>query len=451
MSAPASISYRHILNRAWPIVLANMAVPLLGLADTAVIGNFGRLEDLGAIAFGALIFSFIYWGFSFLRTGTTAFAAQAAGAGDEPEIRAVLGRALLTGAAGGLGLIALQLPVGALAFALLDGGEAVEAAARGYYAVRIWGAPATLTVFALMGVLVGLGDSRRLLAAQLFLNGLNAALDVVFAGLLGMGAIGVALGTVLAEWSTVGVAGALVWRRLDRRRTAGEPFWPPGRIADRAALRRVMAANRDIMLRTLTLAFSFAFFTNQAASFGDAVLAASHILLQFVSFAAFFLDGYALAAESLVGSAVGAGRRDRFDMTVLKSTVPALVTALALAGGIWAAGPAAVALLTDHEEVRGAAGPLLHLAAVYVALSFGAFQLDGIFIGAARTRQMRDAAFLSCGAFLAVWRLAAAPFGIVGLWWAMIAYVAARAVALMLYFPGLRRSIPARSGSRAGQ
>ncbi len=161
MSNPETISYGLLLRRAWPIILANAAVPLLGLADTAVIGNVGSVSDLGAIAFGSLIFSFVYWSFGFLRMGTTGFTAQAAGAGDEQEVRAALGRALLMAGVLGLLLIALQWPIGAAAFALLDGSAAVESVARDYFEIRIWGAPATLAGFACMGLLVGLATAGR--------------------------------------------------------------------------------------------------------------------------------------------------------------------------------------------------------------------------------------------------------------------------------------------------
>ena len=178
-----------IWSRAWPIILANAAVPLLGIVDTAVIGNLGDLSQLGAIAFGAMIFSLIYWSFGFLRMGTTGFTAQAAGAGDEAEVRATLGRALLVSVGLGLGIILLQWPLARLALALLNGSAEVEALTRDYFEIRIWGAPATLSIFALTGCLIGLGRSRQLLMVQLFLNGVNIFLDVLFAAVLGLSLI----------------------------------------------------------------------------------------------------------------------------------------------------------------------------------------------------------------------------------------------------------------------
>ena len=440
MQIPDSISYRYLLQKAWPIILANASVPLLGLVDTAVIGNVGSITDLGAIAFGALIFSFVYWSFGFLRMGTTGFAAQASGAGDQQEVRAVLGRALLIALCLGVVLILIQWPIGLAAFSLLDGSTPVEAVAQEYFDIRIWGAPATLATFALMGLLIGLGKSRTLLIVQLFLNGLNILLDVWFAGILGWGASGIALGTVIAEWTTVLLAGWLVYRTLNERKLLTEVFWPKAKIMDLSALLKTASANLDIMLRTLILVFSFAFFINQSAKFGDTVLASNHILLQLIAFSAFFLDGYAFVVEALVGGAIGAKRSDVFDLAVRRSTVLALITAILLALVIALVGDIAVMLMTDISSVRLAANQLLPFAALYVLFSFAAFQLDGIFIGASFTRQMRDAAALSIVVYLVAWWALSDPFGLQGLWGAMIIYVVARAVALLLFYPPLRRS-----------
>jgi multidrug resistance protein, MATE family len=434
MLIPPQINLLYLLNKAWPIILANAAVPFLGLADTAVIGNVGSIEELGAIAFGALIFSFVYWSFGFLRMGTTGFVAQAMGRGDEVEIRAALGRALLLASGLGVAIILLQWPIAKSAFLLLDGSTGVESVAQEYFFVRIWGAPATLTTFALMGLLIGLGNSRQLLIVQLFLNGLNVLLDVWFAGVLQMGATGIALGTVIAEWITVLFAGVLVWRELEQRRLKREPFWDLGRIFDPHILGKTLTANSDIMIRTLLMIFSFSFFMNQSARFGDAVLAANHILMQMISFAAFFLDGYAFVVESIVGTSIGARRLDSFKRAVSLSTLLAFATAIMLAMLIWVFGDNAVALLTDIGEVRQAAMKMLSLPAIYVLLSFAAFQLDGIFIGASCTRQMRHAAFISVSIFLVAWWLLIEPWGVIGLWWAMIVYVSARALALLMFY-----------------
>lgn len=441
MTATSDISYRFLLHRAWPIILANAAVPFLGLVDTAVIGNFGSVSDLGAIAFGSLIFSFVYWSFGFLRMGTTGFAAQADGAGDHAEVRAVLGRSMVLALLLGIALIALQWPISQLAFLLLDGSEPVERVASAYFNIRIWGAPATLSGFVFMGLLIGLGKSRELLLLQVFLNGLNVLLDILFAGYLGLGARGIALGTVLSEWSTVLFGAWLLYRQLRGSVQHGERFWDWQRIIDARRIKETVQANTHIMIRTLLLVFSFAFFVNQSARYGDVLLAANHILLQIISFSAFFLDGYAFVVESLVGGAKGARNMARFDIAVRRSSLLALATAVVLAVLIVFAGSLVIAVLTDLQAVRVAAQDMLYFAASYVLLSCAAFQLDGVFIGVSRARQMRDAAALSLSVFLLCWWLLTEPMGIQGLWLAMNIYVVARAVALLLFYPGLRRSI----------
>lgn len=443
MSSNEPVTRWVILRKAWPIILANAAVPTLGLVDTAVIGNLGSTAQLGAIAFGAIIFSFVYWSFGFLRMGTTGFTAQAVGAGDEAEVRASLARALLIAAAIGSALIILQWPLATLALFLLDGSSEVESLARDYFMIRIWGAPATLATFSLVGTLIGLGHSRSLLMLQLFLNGLNITLDIYFAGVLDMGAKGIALGTAVAEWTSCLLALLMVHRILSRRQRDQEAFWPWSRIADSSKIKHALAANTNILIRTLTLVFGFAWFANQGARFGDSTLAANHLLLQLIAFSAFFLDGYAFVLESLVGTALGARRRQQFSSAVRLSSELALATAAVLATAIVVFGEAAIYLLTDLPPVRQIANALLPWCALYVLLAVAAFQLDGIFIGATRTREMRGASLLSIAAFLlAGWPLTN-YFGNLGLWWAFIIYALARAAALALYYPRITRAFRA--------
>ncbi|HRN60988.1 MAG TPA: MATE family efflux transporter [Gammaproteobacteria bacterium] len=438
------ITRTDIVRKAWPIILANASVPMLGLVDTAVIGHYGTTVDLGALALGALLFNFIYWGFGFLRMATTGFVAQAAGAGDEAEVRAALGRSMLMGLAFGAALLVLQWPLARVFFALMDASDAVSATGTGYFTARIWGAPAALVLYALCGALIGLGHSRLLLLVQLLLNGLNAGLDVYFAGVLGLGARGIGFGTAIAEWTACIVAAVLLWRVLRARHGDAEPFVPWARIRDRVRLRRTMAANGDIMLRTLCLLAGFGWFASQGARFGDVTLAANHILLQLVSFSAFFLDGFAYVAEALVGGAVGARDRLRFRRVVRLSSELALATAVVLAAGIWLFGGAIVGLLTSLQEVASTARTYLPWTGLYVLLSVAAFQLDGVFIGATRTREMRNAGVASLLVFLLCAWPAAALWGNHGLWAAFVVFVVARALALLPYYRVLERSLDTR-------
>ena len=430
---------RDVLALAWPVVLANIAAPLLGLVDTAVIGNTGAVHALGAIALGALLFNFVFWSFGFLRMGTTGFTAQALGAGDHAEVRAALARALALAVVLGSALLALQWPIGQLAWRLFDASPQVEASAAQYFAVRIWGAPATLSLFAVMGHLIGSGQTRTLLALQVLMNGVNAGLSVLFAGALGWGVAGIALGTVLAEWVTLGVALTVVLRRLARERADSEAFWPMERVADRGRLAETLRANGDIMVRTFTLLLGFAWFTNRGASFGDTTLAANHILLQLISFSAFFLDGFAFVAESFVGRAIGSARRDLFVHAVRRTSELAFVTALGLAIAVALGGGHVIRALTDLPSVRDQALVFLPWCVTYVLVSVAAFQLDGVFIGATATRDMRNAALVSAAAFIAGGTVLVHLLGNHGLWLAFVGYVVVRALTLLVRYPAVCR------------
>lgn len=408
------------------------------------------MEELGAIALGALIFSFVYWSFGFLRMGTTGFTAQASGAGDTAEVRATLLRALVL--AGGIGviLLVLQEPIAWMALELLGATEDVENLTRGYYDLRIWGAPAALGIFALLGTFVGLGRTRYLLVTQVLLNGLNIGLDVLFAGVLGWGVEGIAMGTTLAEWTTLGVGIFLVRKVLKEERKDSEPFLPWDRVLDRAKAVKTLGANGDIMVRTLFLLLGFAWFTNQGALFGDEILAANHVLLQLIGLSAYLLDGYAHATEIHVGRAVGGGRRWLFDKAVRSATELAAASAVGLGIAVALLGPLAIGGLTDLAAVRTEALTFLPYAAVYVMLSFPAFQLDGIFIGATATRAMRNASIASFATFVALSLLLTGPYENLGLWLSFIVYVVARAAALGVAYPGLKRSVGTASTASAG-
>ena len=439
-TAPA-LTRADVARKAWPIILANASVPLLGLVDTAVIGHYGSTTDLGALALGALLFNFIYWSFGFLRMSTTGFVAQADGAGDAAEVRAALARPLLMGLALGVCIWLLQWPLAAGWFAMMDASAAVAGTGAEYFAARVWGAPAALALYALCGALVGLGHGRALLGVQLLLNGLNAGLDVYLAGILGLGARGIGLGTAVAEWTTCVVAALVVWRILRARHVDGEPFLPWARIGDRDRLRRTLAANGDIMVRTLCLLAGFAWFARQGAALGDSTLAANHLLLQLVSFSAFFLDGFAYVAEAQVGAAVGARDRGGLRRAVRLTSELAVATAALLAAALWLAGIPLVDLLTSLADVGAVARAHLPWVALYVLLSVAAFQLDGVFIGATRTRQMRNAGLVSLAVFLAAASPATAAWGNHGLWAAFVLFVVARALALLPAWRGLEQSL----------
>lgn len=418
-------------------MLANAATPLLGLVDTAVIGHIGTVAQLGALALGALIFNFIYWAFGFLRMGTTGFVAHAAGRSDTAEIRAATFRALLVGTAIGLLLALLRTPLTNTFLQLFGASEGVEKQAATYLLIRLWGAPASLASFALLGVLIGLGKTRTVLAIQLVLNGLNIVLDLFFALHLTLGIAGIAWGTVCAEWITLGFTVWRVLRVLRADHSDRQPFISLTRIIDLRQLLKMLHANGNIFLRTLTMLLCFGLFINQAAEFGDHVLAANHILLQFISLSAYVLDGYAHAAEPLVGMALSSNNRALFQSTLYNSLRLAIGSGIVMAAALLATGAFAIEAMTGLITVQETAQRYLVFAAVYVLLSSLAFQLDGVFIGAGATREMRNMAIIAAFIFVGLASLLPAEFGYTGLWVAFIAYVLARGLTLGARLPTL--------------
>lgn len=424
----------EIARKAFPIILANATVPLLGLADTAVIGQTGGARELGAIALGSLVFSFIYWGFGFLRMGTTGFTAQAAGAGDYTEVRHISLRAGLMAVGIGIALIILQQGIAAIAFYLLDTSDTVKQLVGQYFNIRIWGAPATLSSFALFGLLIGLGETRKLLVLQLFLNGINILLNLFFVLQLGWSVRGVAAGTVVAEWLSLLLGVWIVHRTLRKQfPQVVQPFWLG--IFDKRKFVRMMQTNGNIMICTLALLFGFAWFANQGAGFGDEILAANHVLLQFVSLSAFFLDGYAYVVEMMVGKALGAHNEQAFRLKLKQANQLAGVTACLLAILVAGLGVPAINGLTQDGVVRDIARQYLPYAAGYILVSFYAFQLDGVFIGASLSKEMRNASIFSLLLFLAFSFLLTVSAGNAGLWIAFIGYVIVRGVSLAYYLP----------------
>ena len=428
---------RRVWALAGPIILSNVTVPLLGAVDTAVVGHLPDPRYIGGVAIGALIFNFVYWGFGFLRMGTTGPTAQAWGADDPAEIRAMLARALLLAAGFGGLILLIQAPVGALAFRLLHASAEVETEASAYYAIRIWGAPAALANYVLLGWFLGLQNARWPLVLQIFMNGLNILLDLVFVMGMGWGVEGVAAATLIAEYAALALGLALAAKRLG--------MLPAGaaraRIFDGARFRRMLAVNRDIFIRTLLLTFSFALFTDRSAQFGDLTLAANAVLLNLVSISAFGLDGFAHAAEALVGGAVG--RRSRADLkgvvraTMIWGGIVALANAILYAAAGWLL----IDLLTGIAEVRAIARDYLPWAVAMPVVSIWCYLYDGIFLGATRTHELRNAAIVTTILYVAlVWTLPQL-WANHGLWLALILLNILRGLTLAAYYPRLARGV----------
>ncbi len=430
---------RRVWRLAGPIILSNISVPLLGIVDTAVVGHLPGPQYIGAVAVGALIFSFVYWGFGFLRMGTGGFVAQAMGAGDADEVRASLARALMLAGVLGLIVVALQGPITGVSLALIAPSDAVLPLADSYVSIRIWGAPAALANYAILGFFIGIQNTRAALAVQVAMNGANIILDLVFVLGFGWGVEGVAIATLISE---VGAAGLGLWLVARNLGPVGGR-WRWSLIGDPARLRRLFAVNRDIFIRTLCLIGAFALFTAMGARMGDVVLAANAVLFNFQTLMAYALDGFAHAAETLVGSAFGAGDRRQFRAVVRATTVWALVFSGAFTLLYLAFGTTLVDLMTTVPEVRETAYTYLPWVVALPLISIWSFQLDGIYIGTTRSAEMRNAMVLSVALYIAAVFVLMPAMGNHGLWLALVVLMVARGVTMGLGYRRIERSVGA--------
>jgi len=430
------LNHGQVLAIAIPIILANVTTPLIGLIDTAVLGQLGDPHFIGGVALGAVIFNFLYWGFGFLRMGTTGLTAQAEGSGNTKETGATLMRALLIAVIAGIAIIILQRPILDVFMQLIGGSQAVEMSAADYFNIRIWAAPAGLANFAFLGWFIGIGRARTALLLQLLLNGTNAVLDAWFVLGLGLEVKGVAYGTLISETLA---ASAGLWIAINVLKQRGTSF-SLSRVLDRAAIRRVISVNGDIMIRTICVLFAFTWFTAKSAEAGDVVLAANSVLMTLTHLAAYFLDGFAFSAETLAGQAIGAKRINRFRDAVRLSTLWAIGFSVAASLIFWFGGYWIIDLLTINEEVRATARAYLVWAALVPITGVMAYQLDGIFIGATRTADMRNMMLISVIFYLALWAMLTPVYGNHGLWASIVIFIGLRAVTLGIRYPALVRT-----------
>ncbi|HYC45713.1 MAG TPA: MATE family efflux transporter [Burkholderiales bacterium] len=422
---------------AWPITLANISVPLLGAVDTAVVGHLPEPYYIGAVAIGAMLFNYIYHLFNCLRMGTTAPTAQARGAEDHGEVRAMLGRALLLAGAIGCAIVALQVPIVALAFWLIDASAEVERYAREYFLIRVWSMPAVLASYAMIGWFYGLRNVRTPLVLQIATNVINIALAVAFVIGLGWGVPGVALATLISEYAGLVMSLLLVRRTLrDLPRPAAA-----SRLLDRQKILRMLSINGDLVLRTLCVVSVLAFFMAHSAKLGDVTLAANQVLHQFLIFTSFALDGFAHAAETILGES--AGRRDRAGFRRGMRVVflwAGAVGALNLA--IYALfGHAVIALLTSIPEVRAAAAAYLWWPVLMPLVSVWAYTYDGVYLAATQTRAMRNTVIASFALFLVALYALAPLLGNAALWLAVAVFLGGRGLMLHLLSPQVIRTM----------
>jgi MATE family multidrug resistance protein len=429
MHTPENIN-KEIYRLAFPNIVSNFSIPLLGAVDTALMGRLESEYYLGAVGIGGIIFSFIYWGFGFLRMATTGLTAQAFGEKDLRECGRLLLRAVCIGITSSLFLFIFQWQLIDFSFLLIDASPEVEHFARVYFHIRLYAAPATLCLHAFHGVFLGLQNARYPMLLTLVVNLVNIALNLVFVRLLGMKVAGVALATVIAQYVGLFLAVLFFWRYY----RGILPAWDFREILAFSRLKRFLHISSDIFIRTCLLVFSHAVFTAKSAALSDTVLAINTILLQFINLMSYAIDGLAFAAESLIGKYKGAQ-----DMRNLKRTTRKIFFWSFLFGGVIMLifvlfGEQLLHLFTDQTPLIEQAKPYLIWIIVAPVVNVAAYIWDGIFLGATASKALRNSVILSTVLFLsAVYLLM--PFGNHGLWGALTLLLVARGISLTALAP----------------
>lgn len=433
-----------MLGLAGPIMLANLGQPLMGMVDTALSGHLADPALIGAVGVGALLLSYLFWGFGFLRLATGGYTAQARGAGDAPEIRAVLARALLLALALAALVLLLQAPAARLGLALIGASAAVSEGAALYFGIRVWAAPASLSLYCLHGWLLGMQDARAVMLLTLGLHGLNAGLSCLFVLAFDWGLAGVAAGSLAAEYLAAALGLVLVrrhWRAHPARLGLA-------RLLDRGKLRGLFAANVNLMIRTFALLTGSALFASIGAQLGDRVLAANQLLLQLVTLTSYAIDAFADASEALVGHAKGARDRLLATRTIRAAMELGLLGALAFAVVFALFGGAVLGLFTGHQRVVEEALRYLPWMIALPVGSIWCYVLDGVFIGVTRTATLRNAMLVSLALFWAAQALLVPLWANHGLWAAFLVFFLARGVTLGLALPALLRGIQPAAAAR---
>ena len=445
---PATTREWHwrVLMLAWPIILSNLSVPLVGIVDTAVVGQLPDAKYMGAVAIGATIFSSVFWVFGFLRMGTTGFVSQASGANNTREISFSLLRALSIAVVLGLALILLQSPIGWLSLSLMNAGESLNPLVEEYFSIRIISAPAVFINYCILGALIGLQRMRLALVLQLILNGSNLLLDIVFVLHLGWESDGVAMASVISEFLAAGVG---LWALrgylqsdLLRERNLFKQLYTP------ESIRALFEVNGNLFIRTLFLTSAFFFFTAQSAQFGIVMLAANAILINLLQMLAYGLDGFAHAAEALAGGAYGAKNRPAFEQAVKSSSLWALVMSVVLAILYYVFGDLIISSMTVNPEVIEAAQTYMPWLIASPIISVWCYQLDGIFIGATKTAIMRNTVMVSLVVYIALAYVLIPLMGNQGLWLSLMVFMALRGITLALSYPKLLQSFSASNSSK---
>jgi MATE family multidrug resistance protein len=432
--SPSKVTTAQVFAIAGPAMIANLTTPLIGIVSTTAIGRLGDATLLGGVAMASVLFDCMFWLFAFLRMSTVAFTAQSIGVGEPGEVPAILVRGFIVAAVIGAGLIVLQLPLLSVLLGAMGGSEGVSRAAKTYFVIRIWSAPLALSNYVVLGWLIGQARARLALGVQIAINLINAVATVLLVLVFNTGIAGAAIAAIIAEASGL-LLGVLIARRLARGRFSV----PRPTLFDRVKLMRMLAVNRDIMMRTAALIVVWLFFAAQGARAGDAALAANSVLNNFLLVSAFFLDGLANAAEQLCGRALGARDRHAFAGAVRLVVTWGFGFALVVMAVFALLGPALIDFMTASPEVRHLARDFLLFVTLSPLLSVFAFAYDGVYIGATWARDMRNLMALSLVIFLSAWFLLRG-YGNTGLWGALLIHYAARGGLEALRYPWLLKA-----------
>jgi multidrug resistance protein, MATE family len=428
------ITSARVFAIAGPAMVANLTTPLIGIIATTAVGRLDDAALLGGVAMASVIFDCMFWLFGFLRMGTLAFTAQSVGAGETGELPVILVRGFIVAAAVGTILIALQVPLAAILLGVMGGSDAVTAAAKTYFLVRIWSTPLALANYVVLGWLIGQARAALALMVQIVINIINMAATMLLVLSLDAGIAGAAVAAIIAEAAGLALGVLIAWR-LAR----GGLIIPRAILFDRDKLTRMLAVNRDIMIRTAALITAFLFFTAQGARAGDTTLAANAVLNNLLLVSAFFLDGLANAAEQLCGQAYGARDRSAFVGATQLVLLWGLAFAVVVAIVFSLFGPRLIDIMTASEEVRRTARDYLIFVIVSPLLGVFAFGFDGIYVGATWARDMRNLMVASLLIFFGAW-FALRSFGNAGLWGAFLVHYAARGGLQGLRYPSLLKA-----------
>uniref|UniRef100_UPI0030DD50F2 MATE family efflux transporter n=2 Tax=Pseudomonas sp. RL_15y_Pfl2_60 TaxID=3088709 RepID=UPI0030DD50F2 len=421
-------THKRVWALAAPMILSNVSVPMVALVDSAVVGHLPHAYQLAAVAVGGTLYTLLTWAMGFLRMGTTGFAAQASGRQDGGALRQVLCQGLLLACALAVLLIILAVPFSHLALSLMQPSAELNQLALDYFQIRLFGLPAALATYALIGWLLGTQNARGPLAILLVTNLLNVGLDLLLVLGLEWGVSGAAWASVVAEWT--GAVLGLWLARKALRPYVGEINWPVLRCW--ISWRPLLAVNRDIFIRTLGLQLVFFLITVQGTRLGDATVAANALLLNGLLLTAHALDGLAHAVEALCGHALGAKDRKALRRSLIVATGWSLVASLLFALFFFLAGDWFIQLQTNIEPVRDIAHIYLPYLALLPLIAVWSYVLDGLFIGATRAREMRNAMLIAVSISLPLgWLLQG--LGNHGLWLAFLGFMALRGISLGAY------------------